>query len=187
MASERQIKANRRNAGNSTGPRSASGKKRAGRNAFRHGLSSSTVSSAGIAKRVDKLARKIAGGAKSELVLQHAYDAAKAEFELERVRKVRIMLIERVLALGAVEPPIPFGSLMKSLRHLKLVLAGKATLPIDALATMPSVEPARSAEALRRALPDLIKLDRYERRAVSRRDRAISQIIRSKAKQAMQF
>jgi hypothetical protein len=38
MASERQIEANRRNARNSTGPRSRSGKKRASANAFRHGL-----------------------------------------------------------------------------------------------------------------------------------------------------
>ena len=39
MASQKQIEANRRNARKSTGPRSASGKKRASRNAFSHGLS----------------------------------------------------------------------------------------------------------------------------------------------------
>jgi hypothetical protein len=39
MASERQIAANRQNARKSTGPRSASGKKRASWNAYRHGLS----------------------------------------------------------------------------------------------------------------------------------------------------
>jgi hypothetical protein len=39
MASQKQIEANRRNSRNSTGPRSASGKKRASRNAYRHGLS----------------------------------------------------------------------------------------------------------------------------------------------------
>jgi hypothetical protein len=38
MASERQIAANRRNARKSTGPRSGAGKKRASRNAYRHGL-----------------------------------------------------------------------------------------------------------------------------------------------------
>jgi hypothetical protein len=46
----------------------------------------------------------------------------------------------------------------------------------DPSATMPSLEPQRSSEAVRRILPDLIKLDRYESRAVARRDRAIREI-----------
>jgi hypothetical protein len=46
---------------------------------------------------------------------------------------------------------------------------------------MPSQEPQRTAEAVRRALPDLLKLYRYEARAVTRRDRAIRAItLRSK-------
>jgi hypothetical protein len=39
MATERQIAANRANAQRSTGPRTASGKMKSSRNAFRHGLS----------------------------------------------------------------------------------------------------------------------------------------------------
>ena len=46
MGSERQIAANRRNAQNSTGPRSAAGKRRAIRNSYRHGLTSATASNA---------------------------------------------------------------------------------------------------------------------------------------------
>ena len=49
--------------------------------------------------------------------------------------------------------------------------------PIDALATMPSQEPDRLAEAVRRVLPDLRKLDRYERRSAARRDRAALAIV----------
>ena len=65
MATERQIAANRLNAGKSTGPRSKAAKKRASRNAYRHGLSLSCLaSSAAIAKRLDMLARKIAEGNK---------------------------------------------------------------------------------------------------------------------------
>jgi hypothetical protein len=45
--------------------------------------------------------------------------------------------------------------------------------PIDASATMPPQEPHRSAEAIRRVLPELCKLERYERRAAARRDRAV--------------
>jgi hypothetical protein len=43
MASLRQIDANRRNALKSTGPRTDDGKRRARRNAFRHGLTAETV------------------------------------------------------------------------------------------------------------------------------------------------
>jgi len=45
--------------------------------------------------------------------------------------------------------------------------------PIDATATMPSQEPDRSAEAIRRVLPQLRKLERYERRAAAQRERAV--------------
>jgi hypothetical protein len=38
---------------------------------------------------------------------------------------------------------------------------------------LPEQEPARTAEAFRRALPELLRLDRYERRAASRRDQAL--------------
>jgi hypothetical protein len=41
---------------------------------------------------------------------------------------------------------------------------------------MPLREPERSAEAVRRSLPELVKLDRYEHRASSRRDRAIREL-----------
>jgi hypothetical protein len=39
-------------------------------------------------------------------------------------------------------------------------------------------EPDRTAEAIGRVLPDLAKLDRYERRASRRRDRAVGELIR---------
>ena len=43
MTSLKQIEANRRNAENSTGPRSEAGKQRSSRNAIRHGLTAETV------------------------------------------------------------------------------------------------------------------------------------------------
>jgi hypothetical protein len=48
--------------------------------------------------------------------------------------------------------------------------------PPDPSATMPKEELSRMAEATRRALPELIKLDRYERRAAVRRDKAMREI-----------
>ena len=56
MASERQISANRRNAKKSTGPQTDGGKKRAGRNAFRHGLAARIILSDAVGKQVEEFA-----------------------------------------------------------------------------------------------------------------------------------
>jgi hypothetical protein len=185
MATERQIAANRRNARKSTGPRSNAAKRRTGRNAYRHGLTLSLTSSAAFAKRLDKLARNIAGDSKSEIILQLARAAAQAELDLARVRHIKVALIERVSALGALDAPQVFGALAGEMRYLKSILSGRAPplLPerIDPLATMPTEEPERTAEAVRRALPELAKLNRYESRAVSRRDRAIREIVKKRS------
>jgi hypothetical protein len=185
MATERQIAANRLNAGKSTGPRSRAAKQRSSRNAFRHGLSLSLTSSAAIAKRLDVLARKIAGNSKNEIILEHARAAAQAELDLARVRQVKVGLIERVSALGSLDTPHVFGSAAQGIRYLRSILSGRSppAMPqrIDPLTTMPTEEPQRTAEAVRRALPELLKLDRYESRAVGRRDRAIRQIVKNRS------
>jgi hypothetical protein len=80
-------------------------------------------------------------------------------------------LIERASALGELDPP-QFTT-TQLIRLLNAFDRGKIiTKPIDASATMPPQEPDRSAEAVRRVLPELRKLDRYKRRVVARRDRA---------------
>ncbi len=105
MASERQIAANRRNARKSTGPRSGAGRKRASRNAYRHGLTLSISSTAAYAKQLDKLVRKIAGDTEDEIVLERARAVAQAELELARVRRAKVALIERASAFGELDPP----------------------------------------------------------------------------------
>jgi hypothetical protein len=183
MASERQIAANRRNARKSTGPRSTAGKKRAGRNAYRHGLSVSMSSNAAFAKELDRLVREIAGDTKNAIVLERARAVAEAELDLARVRRAKVALIERASAFGELDPPRPSRvTASQLLRVLKAIvrnpgepIADGVTFsePIGSLATMPSQEPYRSAEAVRRVLPELRKLNRYERRAAVRRDRAV--------------
>jgi hypothetical protein len=186
MASERQIEANRRNARNSTGPRSTPGKKRASHNAFRHGLMK-PISSAEFDREVEALARQIAGDAEDPISLELAHDAAEAELELARVRRVKVALIERVTAFGRFDVPQRFASPKDEgawiLQHFfgATLWKGRPKFAIDPLPAMPSREPQRTAEAVRRALPDLLKLNRYESRAVTRRDRAIRAItLRSK-------
>jgi len=183
MASERQIAANRRNARKSTGPRSAAGKKRAGRNAYRHGLSVSMSSNAAFAKELDRLVREIAGDTKDAIALERARAVAEAELELARVRRAKVALIERASAFGELDPPRPARvAVSQALRVLNSIvrnpnapIEGAVTFPepIDASATMPLQEPDRSAEDVRRVLPELRKLDRYEHRAAMRRDQAV--------------
>ena len=175
MASDRQIAANRRNARKSTGPRSGAGKKRASRNAYRHGLSLSITSTAAVAKQLDKLVRKIAGNTENPILLERARALAQAELDLARVRRAKVALIERASAFGELGPPQPFGTAAQLIRAIRALERGRMNClpePIDASATMPSQGADRSAEAVRRVLPELRKLDRYERRAAARRDRA---------------
>jgi hypothetical protein len=175
MASARQIAANRRNARKSTGPRSGPGKKRASRNAYRHGLTLNIISTAAFAKQLETLVRKIAGDSEDAIVLERAHAIAQAELDLARVRRAKIALIERARAFGELDPPQAFSTVTQIKRFFNALDRGRLIVPkpIDASATMPSQESYRSAEAVRRVLPELRKLDRYERRAAARRDRAV--------------
>jgi hypothetical protein len=177
MASERQIAANRRNARKSTGPRSGAGKTRASRNAYRYGLPLSITSNAEYAKQLETLVRKIVGDTKDAVKLERARDIARAELELARVRRAKITLIERASAFGELDSPRFTDA--QTIRLFKAFLGGRLIdpKPIDASATMPPQEPDQSAEAIRRVLPELCKLERYERRAAARRDRAVINLV----------
>jgi hypothetical protein len=174
MASERQIAANRRNARRSTGPRTSAGKSRASRNAYRHGLSVSVGASTPLAPQLEKLARKIAGNAIDAITLEHAREIAQAELDLARVRGVKVALIERTCAFAATDPAQV--SVSQADEFLKPITErGSATMPEPTASApmMPPQNPHHSAAAVRRVLLELRKLDRYERRAAARRDRAV--------------
>jgi hypothetical protein len=196
MASERQIAANRRNARKSSGPRSRAGKRRASGNAYRHGLASKRNPDAATARQRDQLARQIAGDTQSEVILELAHSAAEAELDLARARQVHVGLINRMYVDGTIDPDADQDAKDKAklqhiragVRHLKLLLRGVAAPDFPALdfvdpaQSMPTPPSERTAEAVRRALPELVKLDRYQVRAASRRNRAIKEIIKIKSK-----
>jgi hypothetical protein len=176
MASERQIATNRRNARKSTGPRSGAGKNRSSRNAYRHGLTLSITSTAAFAKQLDKLVREIAGDTNDAIRLERARAVAQAELDLARVRRAKVALIERASAFGELDPLQTFSTVRQIIRVLSALDRGRVIslpAPVDSSATMPSQEPDQSAEAVRRVLPELRKLDRYERRAAVRRHQAV--------------
>jgi hypothetical protein len=142
-------------------------------------LSSGVATSAEFAKHVESLARKIAGCGADAVSLEVARAVARAEFELAQIRRVRVALIARMAEFGELEVPDPLRTCRDVIRSLTSIDRGRpCDLPTPP--SVPSTEPERSAEAVRRALPELLKLDRYERRATARRDRATRHLIARK-------
>jgi hypothetical protein len=132
MTSERKISSNRLNAKNSTGPRSVSGRLQSSRNAFRHGLAVDIASLQEFQEDIDRLAIAIQQDGAGEISDASAQDAAEAELDLLRIRRVRAIHLQ-----ARIESTDQF------------------MLP-DELDTQ------------------LDSLERYERRAMSRRKRALS-------------
>ncbi len=179
MASAAQIRANRQNSGGSTGPKTGAGKKRAARNAYRHGLTVVTGVNEDC-EAVEQLARKIAGDATDEHILECARDAARAQLDLGRVRQLKIAMIERVSAFGALKFRPLFRSIAAEIRYIKRQPFDQPLRwpeRVDPLGPMPSQNPELAAEAVRRLLPELRKLDRYEARAIRARDRALHELM----------
>jgi hypothetical protein len=96
MASEKQIAANRANAMRSTGPKTAAGRLRSSRNAFRHGLSSPARSDLEISVKLDAIAHALAGKDAAGDRLISAADFTRAQFELLRIRSTRAELLATV-------------------------------------------------------------------------------------------
>jgi hypothetical protein len=157
VATDRQIAANRRNARRSTGPRSGTGRKRSSRNSFRHGLGARVTADAERIKRVERLARKIAGAASDFVALECAMRIAQAEFDLAQIHRIKLALISRVIASGDDRTPDALGA----------------------------SDQDRSAEAIRCAIQELMWIDRYERRAAARRARALDTFLEQKNSQQL--
>ena len=171
MSIAKQAAANRRNARRSRGPRSSAGKQRVSHNARRHGLSISITADRAFGEQIEQLARQIAGGTQNELRLECARAVAAAELDLARVRQAKVALIERVMASGALD--LAYSEVpRKALQSRTLTREVQA----QEAPAMPSAETSRSAEAIKRALPALVKFDRYEQSARARRDRAVRQL-----------
>jgi hypothetical protein len=157
-------------------------KNRASRNALRHGLTR-RLSGAEVARDVEVLAQEIAGGKTS--AMPSAREAAEATLELDRVRRIKIAVIEHVAALGRLEPAPIFRAPLDEAAWIMLHYWGvrlwpsRPKLAVDHLPAILTEEPARTTEAVRRALPELVRLNRYDRRAAARRDRAIRALTQS--------
>jgi hypothetical protein len=161
MASPAKIAANRRNARRSTGPRSAAGKARARRNAFRHGLATPASLDHVAMDRIDDLVVALTRDFPSKLELELATLAAEAQSEIERVRQAKVSMVKRAYAHLRDEG----GRLLSAGERAALAFAGKTEI--------------------------LMACERYERRAISRRNRALQALAKLqrelRKKEAIEF
>jgi hypothetical protein len=198
MVSPKQAAANKANARRSTGPRSVAGKARSRANALKHGLAVPVSAMPECAPEIARLAHALAGPAVNHpAVYQAATRVAEAAIDLMRVRHARIALVERLFQ-DRHEPyrvaPVPMsphpaeitiatGDGTRTSHNGSHQVLGPAGWPQitregrgDAAARRLKHQGAEAeplAKARTSAWDQLYKLDRYERRALSRRNKAI--------------
>jgi hypothetical protein len=174
LTSDRQRLANRANAKRSTGPRTRTGKAQASRNALRHGLNVSVWSDSVLAPQAEAIARNIAGPNADPETLALARGISEAQAAVNRVRARRLSLLQEL-------PLPPVSVLKKQLRLIDAIERRKPNaIPRFDMRTVEELlcpKPLEGDEKLMKILDEraseLTRLDRYERRALSRRKSAI--------------
>jgi hypothetical protein len=173
LTSERKITANRANAQASTGPRTTRGRARAARNALRHALSLPVCSIPALSEEVEALASKIAGPGANAQTQELARCVAEAQIDLRRVRSARHQFLFDTLSKENYESYANMRMKVKLLRAL--LRPNPPDISIEGLefATSTPQGPVKLATILSGEAKKLLAMDRYERRALSRRKFAV--------------
>jgi hypothetical protein len=175
VTNARKIKSNSPKACSSTGPKTAGGRARSARNALRHGLSLPVLSYPVFSEEVEALAREIAGADASLEIHELARQIAEAQIDLRRVRSARHDLLSSVLG----DPDVECRASLKAKHELLAPFArgpGMVTsVPDEIIRILEKTPegPLKLATVLSDMAQRLSAMDRYERRALSRRKFAI--------------
>ena len=175
MTSERKIRANRANAQASTGPKTARGRSHAARNALRHALSLPVYSDPVLSEEVEALAREIIDTDANPEIQELARRLAEAQIDLRRVRHARHQILSQALS----DPDYVSETMLGKKAALAIRILRRSDLDtpmsnevMEFLSSKP-VGPNKFATILADKARQLLALDRYERRAQSRRKFAI--------------
>jgi hypothetical protein len=156
MSSAKQIEANRRNAQKSKGPCTAAGKARASRNSRKHALCTISRNNPRFAQRIEAIARELCPEKTNSALWEQALIIGECTTVLICVQDTRIALIKQ--SLGSTSA------------HKTNDDAGRAELGRSQCKPAP---PRDEFEAMGLAERELDRLERYKRRALSRRKQAI--------------
>ena len=147
MTSKKQIDANRQNARKSTGPKTTKGKQRSKRNSLKHGLATAIISGSPEDAEIQKLADAIIGKPQPNLeTLIHSRAAAEAQFKIQRIRAHQVRIL-------------------KECDIAQICFAND----LD-----PTPGAPNASTTLDHILSHLVNLDSYERKARSRRNKALT-------------
>ena len=169
-----KITANRANARASTGPKSTHGRMRSARNALRHGLSLPVYADQALSEEVEALAREIAGVDASAEIQELAQRIAEAQSDLRRARDARHQLLSQALSDPYYDARANVREKLTVIRQL--LRPNAPDVPLEAVTkylTRVPEGPQKFALILAQELQQLSAMDRYERRALSRRKFAI--------------